>query len=112
MPIILVLTLQAASAPPPARVEAIAFDLGDYRPSPQGSSGCGRAEPSEILVCGLRERAGDYPLEEQQRRYAGRPLRAETMIGGNVQLRAFVDSATMPNGEVSNRVMVGIRMPF
>ena len=113
MPIFLVLALQAAAAPPPpASIKAVAFDLGAYRPSGHGPARCGSAAPGEILVCGRREGAGDYPFEEEQRRYAERPLRAETTLTGNVRLRAFVDSAQMPNGETSTRVMVGIRVPF
>ncbi|HEV2866785.1 MAG TPA: hypothetical protein VGX37_09730 [Allosphingosinicella sp.] len=113
MGIAVTLALQAAAqaAPAPAPpAAAIDFDLARYQPS-EGGDECRRGE-GDIVVCGRRNRAGDYPIELWQRVFAQRPLVAEAGLGGAVTGRAFVESAQMPNGMVSNRVMVGIRVPF
>jgi hypothetical protein len=113
MAIALAWALQAAAAASaaqaPAAPVAVDFDLARYRPG-GGAGGCGTE--AEILVCGRRERSGDYPMERWARVFAQRPLVAEARLGGNATGRVFVDSAQMPNGMVSNRVMVGVRIPF
>ena len=109
------LALQAATAAPPAPA-AIDFDLARIEPLEHGLAragrGCGARAADEILVCGVRPRGGDYPLGEMARLFEPRPIVAETGVTGNVRGRLFVDSATLANGMVSNRVMVGIRLPF
>jgi hypothetical protein len=105
MPLALLLTLQAAAAP-----AAIDFDLARYRPSrPQG---CGSATGTEIVVCGRRLNREIDPSGELARRYAGRPLKAEVGLGGGATARSYVQSAEMPRGAVSKRIMVGIKLPF
>lgn len=112
MSLVLAFALQAAAAasPGPASID---FDLARYRSSEAGPGRCERgADPDAILVCGIRRRDGDYPLDEMARLFAPRPILAETGLGGRATGRLFLDSATLPNGMVSNRVMVGIRVPF
>lgn len=121
MSLTLVLALQTAvatpapAAPPPARppFAMLDFDLARYRPA-DGDGRCAGAGAGEVLVCGLRRRGGGaYPID-----YWGRifgppaPIRAEMNLGGNVQGRIHAEAVTMDRGAVSNRVMVGIRMPF
>ncbi len=51
-------------------------------------------------------------MEEMERRYATRPLRAETGIGGSTVARAFVEQVDLGQGQVSKRAMIGIKLPF
>ena len=113
MALALLLALQAAAQPAPA---AIDFDLARLEPLRHGLAragrGCGPQAGGEILVCGVRPRGGDYPLAEMAQRFARRPVVAEAAIGGGATARAYVEGATLANGMISNRVMVGIRLPF
>ena len=100
------LALQAA-APVPV---PDGFDLRNV-PRADAGRGCSRDEAGAIVVCGRRPGPG-YPMEEMERRYARRPLVAEADLGGGVTGRIYVESAPMARGEVSRRVMVGVRIPF
>ena len=104
----LLLALQTASAPAPPAVAPIDYDLARHPPAAQG---CSPASASEILVCGRRVGGGAYPTAEMERRYAPRKIRAEMSFGGTT-VRAYTESAEMPRGEVSKRIMVGIKLPF
>ena len=44
--------------------------------------------------------------------YEEKPPVAETSLGGGGTGGVFVDQVQMPNGEVSKRVMVGIKLSF
>jgi hypothetical protein len=105
---LVILALQAAGAQPPAAVAAIDFDLAKYRMEP----GCGTGGGSEIVVCGRRPSGGAYPYEEMERLFAAKPLVAETDIGGGATAGAYVQRAEMPNGEISTRFVVGIKVGF
>ena len=135
MSLILMLSVQAAAvaipaapAPPPAPATsgprwampamtgadgtptALAFDLASYRGEGGSCSGIGAAE---ILVCGPRRRGGgDYPLAQWARIFAARPIRAEMDLGGGAQGRIYSEAVPMDRGAVSNRVLIGVRMPF
>ena len=115
----------AAPAPPPARPRwAMAanvvqefsrgspgdFDLGRY----PGAGTCLPAAGSEVLVCGPRRAgAGAYPMAYSARIFGPEPpIRAEMGLGGNVQGRIYTDAVPMDRGAVSNRALVGIRLPF
>ncbi len=121
MALALLIALQAAApvssptapaAPPPlipddfdlARLRSLEFSLR--------RRGCEPQDSSTILVCGTRPRGGDYPLEEWERIFAEGPLVAETGLVGDATIRAYVEAQAMPNGDVSNRAMVGVRLPF
>lgn len=117
----LVLALQmAATATPapaaprwavPARSASgpLDFDLARHQPA----GGCAGAGAGEVLVCGRRRSAAeDFPMGHWARIFAERPIRAEMDLGGNVQGRIHAEAVPMDRGAVSNRVMVGIRMPF
>lgn len=120
----LVLALQAASAPAPAppvpaprrwamparAAGDVAFDLAGYRAA---GGACAGAGADEVVVCGRRGGGGDYPMARWARIFGPeRPIRAEIGLGGNVQGRVYTDAVAMDRGAVSNRVLVGIRMPF
>jgi hypothetical protein len=112
MSLTLLLALQAA-APAPI-LAPIDFDLARLpRLDPGGFGGpaCNRADPNSIVVCGRRGR-GTYPLDEMAARFEPRPIRAEIGLIGNLRGAAFLESVVLPGGQVSNRVMVGIRLPF
>ncbi|HWT13221.1 MAG TPA: hypothetical protein VN231_10750 [Allosphingosinicella sp.] len=105
----------APAAPPLAAPAAIDFDLARLPPAGaagRGADSCRPREGEEILVCGYRRRDGDYPFAAMAGRFATGPLVAETGIGGGATARAYVDGVTFSNGTTSNRVMVGIRLPF
>ncbi|WP_158266553.1 hypothetical protein [Allosphingosinicella deserti] len=101
----------SASAPslPPSDFDLAKLRAIDLTPSITGR--CGSQPSGEIVVCGRRqdEDAGvKYRPEfaEQQ------PLAAEIGIGGGAKARAFVDQVGMPDGQISKRIMVGIKVPF
>ena len=113
----LMLALQAA-APAPAAAPPIApihFDLASLRAGqadPLGRARCSGGESAEILVCGRRGGANAYPLAEMTRLFARQRIVAETGLIGNLNGRAYVESAVIGPGLISNRMMVGIRLPF
>lgn len=114
MSLALMLVLQAAVPPPPAPLVApIDFDLARYRPGDFGTANraCRSGDPAAIVVCGRRS-PGTYPLDEMAAIFEPRPLVAETGLTGNLRARAFVDAVELAPGMVSNRLMVGIRLPF
>ena len=107
MNLALLLALQAAAPPAPA---APAFDLRNYRPSPDDAR-CGSANGQEIIVCGRRG-GYVYPLEEMERLFKEKPIRAEVGIAPNTSLRAYGDQVGMPDGQISKRAMVGVKLKF
>jgi hypothetical protein len=116
MSLALMLVLQAAVPPPAPLVAPIDFDLARYRADGPGLAlsgrDCAAGAPAAIVVCGRRRSGGDYPMEEMARLYEQGPLIAETGLIGNLRARAFVERVEFPGGQVSNRLMVGIRLPF
>jgi hypothetical protein len=121
MSLALMLVLQAAVPPPappapPRLVAPIDFDLARYRPGDSGfaatSHPCRAGDPTAIVVCGRRNGAGAYPLDEMAAIFEPRPFVAETGFIGNLRAAAFVESVELAPGLVSNRFMVGIRLPF
>lgn len=113
MSLTFMLALQAAAAPAPALPE-IDFDLARYSRIEfgPGRDAC-RRDASEIVVC-ARRGAGAYPLEEMARIFGPeRRLVAETRLIGNLVGGVWVENASMEDrGVVSNRIMVGLRLPF
>ena len=124
MHLALLLSLQvaAAPAPPPAtapRIGAGDFDLAKVKASaPPGDVHslfhCDRSGDSAIVVCARR--AGPaYPLDEMARIFEAKPLRAETGIGNGATANVHVEQGVppqLPPGVKTNRIMVGIKLPF
>ena len=112
------LALQAVGHPALPAPLAIDFDLARLARAdsdladPLGSRRCARQETGTILVCGRRPSGSAYPMEEMERRYATRPLVAEKRLAGNLTGDVHVESVTLPDGAVSNRVMARLRLPF
>jgi hypothetical protein len=107
--------LQAAAPPPPPPLVApIDFYLARYRPGDFGAPGrdCRSGDAAAIVVCGRRSSTGTYPLDEMAAIFESGPLIAETRLTGNLQGAAFVEAVELAPGLVSNRFMVGIRLPF
>ena len=76
------------------------FDLRAVRPS---------ADPNAIVVTGRRPSQRIEPTAES----AEPPLgRAEIGLFGQVKGNLHVESQTFGNGTVSQRLMVGIKLPF
>jgi hypothetical protein len=122
MSLALMLVLQAA-VPPPARpapppppplVVPIDFDLARYRPGDFGAANraCRNGDAAAIVVCGRRTSAGAYPLDEMAAIFEPRPFVAEIGLVGNLRAGAFVEAVELAPGVVSNRFLVGIRLPF
>ncbi|MCT2398266.1 hypothetical protein [Novosphingobium mangrovi (ex Huang et al. 2023)] len=106
---------------PPAEERSLsAFDLADMR-SPdappdfsavQKRCDAAAGRPGEIVVCAPdpeRERLRALPDT-----YVEEPALppARWSLGDGVSLDVHVDAAQMPDGTVSNRVMVGVKMKF
>jgi hypothetical protein len=113
MSLALLLALQAAP-PAPAEPQAragplpIAFALATAKPA--DPCGAAPSEASDIVVCGRRP--GVYDFEKWERMFEAGPLVAETSLGGGAVARAYVESVEMPNGQVSKRAMVGVKIKF
>jgi hypothetical protein len=112
----LLLVLQAAPAAPPIPA---AFDVLPVtvniaalgaRADGLGWGRCPREDRTAIVVCGDRGGPG-LDMDALRRRYERRPLVAEYGLGG-ATAAAYVERAVLGRGEVSNRLMVGIRVPF
>ena len=113
MSLILAASLQAAAAPQP--IVPSAFDLAAIRPDEGLRLGlereCPRSSGDEIVVCGRRP-VEAYPLAEMARLYREPRIVAEMSLGNGMTGRAFVEQAVLDRGQVSNRIMFGIRIPF
>jgi hypothetical protein len=106
---LLLITLQAETSPaPPRDVRTIDFDLARYRPR----SDCAPAEAEAITVCGRRPLSTAYPLERMAKIFESGPLDTETGLGGNMRGGVYLKQVEFPNGEVSRRILVGIKLPF
>jgi hypothetical protein len=109
---IFLLALQAAAAPaaPPLHLD---FDLARYSQTELGlgRGACRRDDPSAIVVCGRRG-GGAYPLAEMARIFEPGRLVAERRLTGNLIGDVHLESAPIDRGAVSNRILVGLRLPF
>jgi len=110
MALTLLLALQAAGQPLPSGMGAADFDLGRLRRT--APDACGEQAASEIVVCGRRQAGDGYRLQEMPRTFKEKPIVAETSIGGGAVARAYVESVEMPGGQISKRIMFGIKLPF
>ena len=112
MKLFLLLSVQAAAAPAPppsAKVDAIDFDLARVKPADPAACG-GRSQGPEIVVCGHRKGYA-YPLAEMAKIFEAKPLRAEKDIGGGAVADVHVEHTNVGNIP-TNRIMVGIKLPF
>lgn len=115
MKLFLLLGFQAAAAPAPApapsaRIDPIDFDLARVQPADPAAD-CGRPGGSEIVVCGRRKPYA-YPLDKMAKIYEPKPLRAEKDLGNGATADVHVEQAEIGPGMKSNRIMVGIKLPF
>jgi hypothetical protein len=102
------IALQAAASPAPASAPIpLDFDLARVA---RGLD-CGVQSASLIVVCGRLSARDAFPMAEMARRYERGPLRAEIGVGGGTA-RVYGEQVDFGQGRISNRVMVGIRMPF
>jgi hypothetical protein len=108
MALFLALALQAAAPAP--NIPAVDFDLARIRGSSRGAT-ASRGEGPEIIVTG-RRLPNAYRLPELTDHWRDRPIRAETSLGGGAVARSYLESKEFPAGQISQRIMFGIRMPF
>jgi len=114
MSMALLLVLQAAA---PVQTPPIHFDLAKLKPGGSGltmpafSRRCERGDSSEIVVCGRRY-GGGYRVVKLSSEFEPKPTVAEAGLVGNVTGNVHLESVQFPNGEVSNRVMIGFKLPF
>ena len=107
------LILAVAPAPATAQRQVTAEEaLTNYRKmfKSTGEIDCPREE-GEIVVCGRRQDE-DAGVKYRREFAEQQPLAAEIGIGGGAKARAFVDQVGMPDGQISKRIMVGIKVPF
>ena len=112
MSLALLIAFQATAAPP-VDVRKIDFDLSHYQARPASLFRC-EPDPGGILICGRRLAESISP-EEMARLatiYEQGPVDAETHLFGKVRGRAYTEEVGMPNGQVSKRAMIGIKLPF
>ena len=110
VPWILALEAAAAAAAP----LPVDYDLANPTPAERSINATGQCSTEdnvEIVVCGRRRGPG-YDMDKWARIFETKPLVAEADIGGGATARAFLQRVEMPNGEVSNRMMIGIKLPF
>ncbi|HYJ83124.1 MAG TPA: hypothetical protein VEW26_09820 [Allosphingosinicella sp.] len=108
MSLALLLAFQAAPQAPAAPLPAIDFDLARVKPADPCETG---AAGSDIIVCGRRP-GGVYDYDKWEREFRTAPLVAEKGIGPGAVVRAYAESVGMPDGQVSKRAMVGVRIKF
>jgi hypothetical protein len=109
MSLALLLALQAAPPPSAEPLPSIDFDLAGVKPADPCRTGGGPG--SDIVVCGRRP-GGVFDFEKWERVFRTRPLLAERSIGRGAVARAYVESVAMPGGQVSKRVLVGVKVAF
>jgi hypothetical protein len=124
MSLVLALALQAvAPAPSSSAFVRIDFDLARYQIpdlAGVGARNCHRDDdPSAITVC-ARRGGGGYPLGRMERIYGPRHIVADTQVAGNLRGGFYMESHNLDPGQpasalphnISNRITVGLRMPF
>lgn len=109
MSLALLLALQSAPPAPADRPLPIDFDLARVKPADPCVTGGGGG--SDIVVCGRRP-GGAYDYEKWERVFRTAPLLAETPIGPGAVAGIWVDSVPMPGGQVSKRLLVGVKVKF
>lgn len=109
MSLALLLALQAAPPASPEPLPSIDFDLARVKPADPCRTGAGGG--SDIVVCG-RRLGGDFDYEKWERVFRTAPLVAETPIGPGAVAGIWVESVAMPGGQVSKRVLVGVKVKF
>ena len=113
MSLILATAFQAATATAP--IVPSDFDLAAVRADEGLRLGlereCPRPRGDEIVVCGRRP-VEAYPLSEMARLFREPRIMAEMSLGEGITGRAYLDQAVLDRGQVSNRIMFGIRIPF
>ncbi len=105
---VLVLAFQSAAAAAPKEPAPVAFDLPRHR---SAAAACAEQGAADIVVCGRRIGDG-YRVPDLGRQYEERPLVAETGIAPNASVRAYTESVQMPDGQISKRAMVGVKLRF
>ena len=100
----------AAPTEPPIEPVPIDFDLAEVQPSE--AARCASGDGSEIVVCGRRRLRNEYPLAEMERLFRVQPLRTETSLGDGATGGVYVDRVDMPQGNVSNRATVRVKLKF
>jgi hypothetical protein len=102
------IALQAAAASSPTAAPIpLDFDLARVARGER----CGVESASLIVVCGRLSTRDAYPLAEMARRYERGPLRAEFGLGGATG-RVYTEQVDFGMGNISNRVMIGVRTRF
>lgn len=115
MSLSLLLALQAAT-PMLTDRQLQDFDLKEFEraaeagPGPGARRRCASDDPNQIIVCGSRGQG--QRLEPLPDIYEKGPIMAETRLFGRVTGCVCLEKATMPGGAVSNRIVVGLKMPF
>jgi hypothetical protein len=101
--------IQAAAAPAPTDVAPSDFRLKPAAPADPAQR-CPEPRPGEILVCGRRGQGQRLaPLAPPPGVHPKRELGVD--LGGG-RLGPAMRQVAMPNGRVSNRIMIEFKLPF
>ena len=114
----LLIVLQAAAAPAPGAAAPLAEIDFDLRRLARGDASrfsiaprC-RRDGDAILVCARRPTGGEYDTEAWEPVFAQRPIRAEARLFGDATGAVELEQVELLRGEISNRIMVRLRLPF
>jgi len=98
-----------SAAPAPTEVTPSDFRLAP-RPPADPAQRCPEPRPGEILVCGRRGQGQRLEtLAPPPGVHPPRPLGVD-VAGG--RLGPAMQQAAMPNGRISNRIMIQFKLPF
>ena len=73
---------------------------------------CERSVSNEITICGSRRGDSPYRMPKIAKDYKAKSIRAETQLAPGASANAHVEAEGMPDGRVSNRLMVTIKLKF
>jgi hypothetical protein len=115
MTLAFLLAVQTAAAPVSREIVLLDFDLGRVPAravSVEELNRCRPARGDEIVVCGRALPDSRYRLQELGHAFDDRPPRAERGLGGGRTIGAYAESADLPGGLTSNRIMITFKLPF
>lgn len=102
-----------AATPPsvtaPAPIIPSTFDL--RRVTPAAGQPC-RGRSNEIVVCGRTDPSRDRVPALDDTKFAAKPIRAEIGLIGAAKGVVRTEQQEIAPGQVSQRVLVGVKLPF
>ena len=106
------LLIQAATPAAPIEPRAAAEGAGELGFTVTPERGCAGSEAGEIVVCGSRRDKERYRLRPLPQQYERQPGNAEIQLMEGVTGGIHVEGAALPNGMISKRIMVRVKVRF